>query len=235
MRISRPPLTIKRLFRILALLMLAYLLFVYYTMPGASVIALRDENPQLSALMKLRWEESGGTMKIQYQFVPLNKISPNFVRAVLAVEDGGFYRHSGIDWNAMERAYEINLRAKRIRFGASTITMQLAKNLWLSNDRSYLRKVKEAILTFRLEKQLPKKRILELYLNIIELGDGIFGAEAAARHYFKKSAASLTRDEAIRLAAIISSPLKHSPFENTKFINIRKGVIHRKIGGGGEE
>ena len=231
MRISRPPVTVKRIFRILFFAAFAYVAFVYYTLPGASVIALRDENPQLSALMKLRWEESGGTMNLQYQFVPLNKISPNFVRAVLAVEDGGFYRHSGIDWNAVEHAYEANERSNRVRFGASTITMQLAKNLFLSNDRSYLRKVKEVMLTFRLEKQLPKKRILELYLNIIELGDGIFGAEAAARHYFKKSASALSRDEAIRLAAIISSPLKHSPFEDSKFINIRKGVIYRKIGG----
>jgi len=131
----------------------------------------------------------------------------------------------------LEHAYKVNIRSGRIRFGGSTITMQLAKNLYLSTDKSYLRKVKEAVITFRLEKHLPKKRILEIYLNIIELGDGIFGVEAASRHYFKKSAKQLTRDEAIRLAAIISSPLKHSPFENTRFITIRKNIIYRKMGG----
>jgi len=204
---------------------------VYFTLPGASIIDLRDSGPRYSALMKQRQEESFGTKEIQYEFVPLENISSSFVRAVVAVEDGGFYRHAGIDWNALENAYKRNLRSGRVRFGGSTITMQLAKNLYLSNDRSYLRKVKEAILTFRLEKQLSKKRILELYLNIIELGDGIFGAEAAARHYFRKPASRLTRDEAIKLAAIISSPIKHSPFENSRFITIRKNIIYRKMGG----
>ncbi len=231
MRTFRPRLTARRLGKMLLYGLIGYAAFVYFTMPGAGIIALRDENPAMSALMRQRWEESRGDLEIRYHYVPIERISKSFVRAVVAVEDGGFYRHSGIDYNAMENAWKRNVRSKRVRFGASTITMQLAKNLYLSNDRSYLRKVKEAVLTFRLERHLSKKRILELYLNIIELGPGIFGAEAAARHYFRKPAASMTRDESIRLAAIISSPLKHSPFENTRFINIRKGIIHRKIGG----
>lgn len=222
--------TFRRLMKIVLYLFIVYVVFEYYTMPGAGIIALRDTDPEYSALMKKRWEDSFGARKIAYKFVPLSEISPHFVRAVIAVEDGGFYRHSGIDWNALEHAYKVNIRSGRIRFGGSTITMQLAKNLFLSTDKSYLRKIKEAILTFRLEKHLPKKRILEIYLNIIELGDGVFGVEAAARHYFKKRAKNLTRDEAVRLAAIISSPLKHSPFENTRFINIRKNIIYRKLG-----
>jgi monofunctional glycosyltransferase len=227
----RQPITFKRVLKFCFWAMFLYGLFEYYTLPGASIIALRDSDPDLSALMEKRWKDAGGNLTIRYQFVPLDKISPNFVRAVIAVEDGKFYRHSGIDWDALENAYERNERSGKVRFGGSTITMQLAKNLYLSNDRSYLRKVKEAILTFRLEKQLSKKRILEIYLNIIELGEGIFGVEAASRHHFNKSAAQLSRDEAIKLAAIISSPLKHSPFENSRFINIRKDIIYRKIGG----
>ncbi|MBI5648020.1 MAG: monofunctional biosynthetic peptidoglycan transglycosylase [Ignavibacteriae bacterium] len=223
--------TASRFFRIVLFAIAGYVAFVYFTLPGAGIIALRDRDPEMSALMRQRWEEAGGTLEIKNTFVPLEKIAPSFVRAVLAVEDGGFYRHSGIDWRALENAMKRNERSGRIRFGGSTITMQLAKNLFLSNDRSYLRKVKEAILTFRLEKHLPKKRILEIYLNIIELGPGIFGAEAAARHYYHKSAASMSREESIRLAAIISSPLKHTPFENGRFINRRKGTIYRKIGG----
>ena len=220
-----------RFIRIVLLAFCAYAAFVYFTLPGAGIIALREREPEMSALMRQRWEESSGTLDIKHSYVPLEKIAPSFVRAVLAVEDGGFYRHSGIDWRALENAMKRNERSGRIRFGGSTITMQLAKNLFLSNDRSYLRKLKEAILTFRLEKHLPKKRILELYLNIIELGPGIFGAEAAARHYYRKPASSMSRDESIRLAAIISSPLKHSPFENGRFINTRKNTIYRKIGG----
>jgi monofunctional glycosyltransferase len=226
----RTPITGKKVFRFLLWAVAAVVAFQYFTLPGAGVIALRDSNPDMSALMKQRWEESGGTLSIQYAFVPLEKISPSFVRAVIAVEDGGFYRHSGVDWNALDRARARNERAGKVRFGGSTITMQLAKNLFLSSERSYARKVKEMILTFRLERHLSKKRILELYLNIIELGDGIFGAEAAARHYFGHSAASLTIEESTRLAAIISSPRKHSPFENTRFINTRKNVIKRKTG-----
>lgn len=227
----RKPITITRILKFCAWAVVAYALYEYYTLPGAGIIALRDSDPDMSALMEKRWQDARGELNIRYRFVPLEKISASFIRAVIAVEDGKFYRHSGVDWDALENAYERNLRSGRVRFGGSTITMQLAKNLFLSNDRSYLRKVKEAILTFRLEKQLPKKRILELYVNIIELGEGIFGVEAASRHYYRKSASQLTRDEAIRLAAIISSPLKHTPFENTRFINIRKNIIYRKIGG----
>ena len=231
MRILRKQLSAGQMFRALLLVVVAYAAYEYFTIPSAGIIALRESNPIYSALMKQRLDEAGGDLKIEYSVVPLEMISPSFIHAVIAVEDGGFYRHTGIDWNALENAYKRNERAGKVRFGGSTITMQLAKNLFLSSDRSYLRKIKEAILTFRLEKQLSKKRILELYLNIIELGDGVFGAEAGAHHYFGKAASALTRDEAVNLAAIIASPLKHRPFENSKFMSIRKGIIFRKIGG----
>jgi monofunctional glycosyltransferase len=227
----RAPITGKKILAFIGWAILAVAAFQYYTLPGAGVIALRETNPEMTAFMKQRWEESGGSMHLQYAFVPLEKVSSHFLRAVIAVEDGGFYRHAGVDWDALERAYQRNERAGRVRFGGSTITMQLAKNLFLSNERSYLRKIKEAILTFRLEKHLSKKRILELYVNIIEMGDGIFGVEAASQHYYRKPASALSFDESVRLASIISSPLKHSPFENSRFLNIRKNIIQRKIGG----
>jgi monofunctional biosynthetic peptidoglycan transglycosylase len=214
---------------ILALLVI-YAVWQYVDLPGPAIISLQEGDPGKSALMRLRMSEADDDKPLEYEYVPIDKISPHFVRAVLAVEDGGFYRHHGIDWRALENAYKRNERAGRVRFGGSTITMQLAKNLFLSNDRSYLRKVKEAVITFRLERYLSKKRILELYLNIIELGDRIFGVEAASRHYFKKSASQLSSGEAASLAAIIASPLKHSPTESSRFMGIRRGTIRRKTG-----
>jgi monofunctional biosynthetic peptidoglycan transglycosylase len=207
-----------------------YVAWQYFSLPGPAILSLQDSPPSSSALMRQRMSEADDDKPLEYEFVPMEKISPHFVRAVLAVEDGGFYRHFGIDWKALSNAYKRNERAGRIRYGASTITMQLAKNLWLSNDRSYLRKLKEAVITFRLERYLTKKRIFEIYLNIIEMGDRIFGVEAAAKHYFNKSAIALSRDEAASLAAIIASPLKHSPNENSRFMGIRRGTIRRKTG-----
>ena len=210
---------------------IAFGCYEYFSLPSASIRTLATENPSSTAVMKQRWNESDGTLEIKHEWTPITKISRNMINAVLAAEDGRFFSHPGIDWRALERAYERNKRAGKVRLGGSTITMQLAKNLYLSTERSFLRKAKEAIIALRLEKELSKKRILEIYLNIIELGEGIFGVEAAARHYYKKSAASLTRDEAARLAAIIPSPRKHSPHDNSKFTLRRASIIKRKIGG----
>ncbi len=211
--------------------LLLYGIHEYVSLPSSTIVQLRDQNPAWSSIMAQRFFRAGAISPHAHRFVPLEDISPAFIRAVLAVEDGGFYRHAGFEWNAIERAYRQNLKSGRSRFGGSTITMQLAKNLFLSTDKSYLRKVKEAVLTMRLEKHLSKKRILELYLNIIELGPGIFGVEAAAQHYFHTSAKYLTRDEAMRLAAVIASPLRHTPFDNSRFNRIRQSVIRRKTGG----
>ena len=211
--------------------MIAFGCYEYFSLPSASIRTLATENPSSTAVMKQRWNESDGTLEIKHEWTPITKISRNMINAVLAAEDGRFFSHPGIDWRALERAYERNKRAGKVRLGGSTITMQLAKNLYLSTERSFLRKAKEAIIALRLEKELSKKRILEIYLNIIELGEGIFGVEAAARHYYKKSAASLTRDEAARLAAIIPSPRKHTPHDNSNFTLRRASIIKRKIGG----
>jgi monofunctional biosynthetic peptidoglycan transglycosylase len=181
-------------------------------------------------------------------WVPLEKISPHLQRAVLAGEDANFATHRGFDWEAIQKAWEeaqkeAEKEAKQegnnseddwipampsFKRGASTITQQLAKNLYLSEERSFIRKGREAAITYFLERELSKKRILEIYLNVIEWGDGIYGAEEAAQHYFKKSADSLNAQEAAFLAAIIPSPNNvFNPNKNRKRVNRRARIISR--------
>ncbi len=217
--------------KLIGICIVAYLLYEYFTLPSAAVRQLNNVNPAITSMMKQRIDESDGSLRIKQTWVPLNKISKSMINAVLAAEDGRFFSHPGIDWRALERAYKRNQHAGKVRLGGSTITMQLAKNLFLSNERSFIRKAKEAIIALRLEKELSKRRILEIYLNIIELGDGIFGVEAASREHFHKSASSLSRDEAARLAAIIPSPRKHNPLDASRFTTRRSNIIRKKIGG----
>jgi monofunctional biosynthetic peptidoglycan transglycosylase len=179
-------------------------------------------------------------------WTPIEQISPNLQRAVLAGEDTHFFEHHGFDWDAIQKAWdeaqkEAEKEAKEegdydpddwippmpsFKRGASTITQQLAKNLYLSEERSFLRKGREAVITYFLERNLSKKRILELYLNVIEWGDGIYGAEAASRVYFKKSASALSPQEAAYLSAMIPSPLNvFSPRKNPKRVVRRQRVI----------
>jgi len=143
---------------------------------------------------------------LRYRWVPYARISTNLKRAMVAAEDSKFIDHGGFDWDGIQNALEKNRRKGQIVAGGSTITQQLAKNLFLSPSRSYLRKGAEAVITVLLEAMLPKRRILELYLNVIEWGNGVFGAEAAAQHYFGVSAAELSAEQAARLAAMTPSP-----------------------------
>ncbi|MEO7660508.1 MAG: biosynthetic peptidoglycan transglycosylase, partial [Pyrinomonadaceae bacterium] len=180
--------------------------------------------------------------------MPIEQISPQLQRAVLAGEDSRFFQHDGFDWEAIQKAWDEAVKAGEkeakaegdydpndwippmpsFKRGASTVTQQLSKNLFLSEDRNFLRKGREAVYTYFLERELSKKRILEIYLNIIEWGDGIYGAEAASRAYFKKSASDLTKDEAAFLAAMIPSPLNiFNPAKNRKRVVRRQRVILR--------
>ena len=153
---------------------------------------------QLSAL-----REKNPNATLQHQWVPYNRISPNLKRAVIASEDANFAEHEGVDWNALEKAYEKNNKKRKVVSGGSTITQQLAKNLFLSGSRNYLRKGQEMIIAFMLETVMSKERILEIYLNVVEMGRGVFGAEAAARHYFNTTAARLNPAQAARLAVML--------------------------------
>lgn len=171
-------------------------------------------------------KEKGKKYSIRQQWVPLQKISPFLIKAVLIAEDDKFWRHEGFDYEAIKKAIERDIKEKRFKLGGSTISQQLVKNLYLSPSKNPLRKIVEAIITWRMEKILSKKRILELYLNLIEWGDGIFGAEAASRHYFGKSASELTAEEASRLASVLPNPRRYNPKSNQRYVVNRSQLIY---------
>jgi monofunctional biosynthetic peptidoglycan transglycosylase len=199
-------------------------------MPDIS--ALRASNPTVTALMKTRQtqaKDKGHTLERHWTWVPLSRISPYLRQAVVAGEDASFFTHEGFDWEGIKDAALYNLEAGKLKRGGSTITQQLAKNLYLSSERSLLRKVREALITRSLEHHLTKERILELYLNIAEWGQGIYGAEAAARHHFKKSSRDLTADEAAWLAAVLPSPRRYDPIRKTTFLTRRHDRILKWI------
>jgi monofunctional biosynthetic peptidoglycan transglycosylase len=162
---------------------------------------------------------------LRYQWTPYERISGNLKRAMIAAEDAKFVEHEGFDWEGIQKAIEKNERRGRIVAGGSTITQQLAKNLFLTPRRSWLRKGEEAVITLMLEAMLPKRRILELYLNVIELGSGVFGAEAAARHYFGTSAAGLSPAQAARLAAMAPNPRFYERNPGAPGLNRKIGII----------
>ncbi len=204
----------------------------YLVLPNNSLQALKKENPNRTALMKQRIREADAEHKpfsISQKWVPLYNISPHLIHAVIVSEDGTFYEHGGVDWYELEESIEKNLEKGKAARGGSTISQQLAKNLYLSTSKDPLRKLKELVITLRMERQLSKKRILEIYLNIIELGNGVFGIEAASRKYFGKSAANLTRQEAAQLAAVIPSPLKHQPNVLSKYVARRSSIILERM------
>ena len=220
------------------LLVAAFLLYELLTIPWFGVASLATENPPQTALMRQRVREAesdGKTLVVRQKWVPLSRISRNLRNAVIVAEDGTFYEHGGIDWFEVQASLEKNWARKRFARGASTITQQLAKNLYLSTSKDPVRKAKEVVITFLLEHHLEKDRILELYLNCIEWGRGVFGAEAAARAYFGTSAAGLSMDQAVRMAAVIPSPLRHRPNEGSRWVAHRASIIQRRLTGRGQE
>jgi len=194
---------------------------------------LKTQRPAQTALMKLRQDQAkrrGRAYRIDQRWLPLSRTSRYLREAVRVSEDASFWSHNGIDWEEMRESFEKNWEKKQFARGGSTITMQLARNLYLTPSKNPLRKLQEILIAFRLEKTLSKSRILELYLNLIEWGDGIFGAEAAARRYFGKAAADLTPDEAARLAAVLPSPLRWDPASEQRIVLRRKNLILRRMG-----
>lgn len=218
-----------------------------------SISKLRTENPTTSSMIEFRLSEARGDGKEPRKYMvwqPIEQISPNLQRAVLAGEDARFFEHHGFDWEAINKAWDEAVKegekeAKAegdydpndwippmpsFKRGASTVTQQLAKNLFLSEDRNFLRKGREALYTYFLERELSKKRILEIYLNVIEWGDGVYGAEAASRVYFNKSASQLSPQEAAYLSAMIPSPLNvFNPKKNPKRLARRQKAILRGL------
>ncbi|MGQ0735588.1 MAG: monofunctional biosynthetic peptidoglycan transglycosylase [Acidobacteriota bacterium] len=209
----------------------AYVGYAYLTLPD--VRGLARTNPKTTAFMELRVREAeagGRTFIIRHRWVPYAQISSHLRRAVLVAEDSAFFDHEGIDLSELKVSLERNWEEGRFTRGASTITQQLAKNLYLSPSRNPIRKLKELLITRRLEAALTKRRILELYLNLIEWGDGVFGAEAAARAYFGKSAATLSPEESALLAGAIINPRVHSPRQPTARLRRRQAIILKRMG-----
>jgi len=207
----------------LILLPIAYLLL----MPDLS--KLRKENPKKTALMEYRekaYKEKKKRYRMDQSWVPLSKISPYLIKAVLIAEDDKFWKHEGFDYEAIQKAIEKDLKAKKFKSGGSTISQQLARNLFLSPEKFLIRKISEAIITWRMEKVLSKKRILELYLNVAEWGEGIFGVDAASRHYFGKPSSELTPEEAARLASVLPNPRKYNPAGDQRYVINRSNLIY---------
>ncbi len=177
-----------------------FVLYTQLTLPNAEI--LKIQNPETTAFM----ERYKGEKPLQYAWVPYSQISPHLKEAVVTAEDSSFFQHSGFDWQAITEAFQKNWRKKKIIRGGSTITQQLAKNLYLSPSKNPFRKLKEILITIQLEQQLSKQRILEIYLNVVEWGDGIYGAEAAAKHYYNTKAGNVTASQASWLAAILPNP-----------------------------
>ncbi len=196
-----------------------------------SIFRYRSSNPSNTALMDQRASQArakGEEVKRVQTWVPYDRISPSLVRAVLAGEDSRFFDHAGFDWEEMRKAIEEDWNRGEFHRGASTITQQLAKNLFLSTSKNPLRKLHEALITKEMEWILGKRRILEIYLNVIEWGDGVYGAEAAARTYFNTSAAALSADQAAFLSAIIPSPNgAFNPATHRRRVERRKNLIER--------
>ena len=205
--------------------------FIYLTLPD--VRALRTTNPESTAFIDLRARQAlarGEQPRRIQRWVRYGRISPNLTRAVLVTEDSRFWKHEGIDFDELKESMEVNIERMEFARGGSTITQQLAKNLYLSPSKNPIRKLRELLIARRLEAELTKQRILELYLNNIEWGDGIYGAEAAARSYFRKSASDLSAPESALLAAAINNPRAFNPARPTERLRRRQEMVMRRMG-----
>ena len=203
---------LRRVIGAIAIAIILWLVWEAATWPDVRALASRP--PATTAFIeryKKREREAGRTPRVEWRWVPASAISIHLKRAVVVAEDIGFFRHSGFAPKAMREAMTEALEARRLPRGASTITQQLAKNLWLSPSRSPLRKAREALLTWQLERALSKRRILECYVNVVEFGPGVYGAEAASRRYFGKPVAELSEGEAALLAASLPRPREWHP------------------------
>lgn len=233
MAIARLPRRPLRVLASLAAFGFGVISYVYLTLPDVRPLA--TGNPTSTAFMRLREQEAaaeGVKPRSLYQFVPYSRISPNLKRAVLVAEDSAFWDHEGIDSEQIRKSIEDSLARREAPRGASTITQQLAKNLYLSPSYDPLRKVKELIIARRLEVALTKTRIFELYLNVIEWGDRVWGAEAAARAYFGIPAASLSRQQSALLAGAIVNPRLLTPARPTRRLLRRQQIILARMGSG---
>lgn len=216
------------------LLLLPILLFCFYEFWFFLHICWWiNHNPSSTRFMESRLEQlrsKDARVQLKQQWVPYERISPNLKRAIIAAEDAKFVDHEGFDWEGIQKAVEVNQRKGRIVKGGSTITQQLAKNLFLTGERSFVRKGQEAIVTYMLEQMMDKERIFEIYLNVAEWGNGVFGAEAAARHYYGINAAAVDAEQAAILAAMLPNPRFYERHRNAKGLLKKTEIILVRMG-----
>ena len=216
-----------------AMLALAAVFVVYELSILARLAWWRSHDPATTAFMEERLDrlrEKKPAARLRHQWVAYERISPQLKRAVVAAEDAKFADHEGFDWEAMQKAWEKNQRRGKVVAGGSTISQQLAKNLFLSDSRTPWRKAQEAMITVMMESVMDKRRILEIYLNVIEWGDGVFGAEAASRHYFGVGSAGLTPAQAARLAAMVPNPRFYDRNRATPWLERKTEIILARMG-----
>ncbi|MDD4928539.1 MAG: monofunctional biosynthetic peptidoglycan transglycosylase [Gallionella sp.] len=212
---------------ILFVLLLMYQLWIF-----AHVLWWVKYNPSTSAFMEDRLElmqDKNPDAELQHRWVPYSKISNNLKRALIASEDAKFVDHEGFDWEGIQKAYEKNIKKGKIVAGGSTISQQLAKNLFLTGARSPFRKIEEAAITVMMEAVMDKERIFEIYLNVIEWGDGVFGAEAAAQHYYHTSASQLSAAQAAKLAAMVPNPRYYDKHREARGLQRKTGIIINRM------
>ena len=222
---------IKRLFA-RALLALLLLVLLYQLWIFLHICWWNSHNPTSTAFMREQLavlREKNPEAELKYQWRDYNQISNHLKRAVVASEDAKFMMHDGFDWDGIQKAYERNLKKGRIVAGGSSISQQLAKNLFLSTRRTPWRKLEEVVITVMLEAVMSKRRILEIYLNVIEWGNGVFGAEAAARHYYGTHAKHLSSYQAAKLAAMIPNPRYYDKHRSTRYLSRRTSTIQARM------
>ncbi len=201
---------------------LIYIVLLFYlSLPSFMIPTLEWGRFRITALMEQRALENYMLFYPRQSWSSFSDVNPSLPKCIIGLEDGKFFNHKGIDWYELEKSLKTNQRRKKVARGGSTITMQLAKNLFLNTNRSIFRKAKEFIITLRMEKEISKESILENYINAVEWGDGIFGVKKAADIYFNKAPAELTFNECSRMAAVIPSPLRHKPSDNSGYVGRR--------------
>ena len=216
-----------RVLKWLAIIIVVYQLWIFL-----HICWWVNHNPSTSAFMEDRLEvlqEDNPDAVLKHRWVDYKKISPNLKRALIAAEDAKFVDHEGFDWEGIQKAYEKNLKKGKVVAGGSTISQQLAKNLFLSTKRTPWRKAEEAMITVMLEATMSKRRIFEIYLNVIEWGNGIFGAEAAAKYYYHTNAKNLSAEQAATLAAMVPNPRYYDKHRQAKGLIRKTGIIEARM------
>ena len=219
--------TFWRVLKWLGIIILVYQLWIFL-----HICWWVNHNPSTSAFMEDRLEvlqEDNPDAVLKHRWADYKKISPNLKRALIAAEDAKFVDHEGFDWEGIQKAYEKNLKKGKVVAGGSTISQQLAKNLFLSTKRTPWRKAEEAMITVMLEATMSKRRIFEIYLNVIEWGNGIFGAEAAAKYYYHTSAKNLSEEQAATLAAMVPNPRYYDKHRQAKGLMRKTGIIEARM------